>query len=41
VAGSIDLNGSAVDVLDLEKAIAASARIEMEENAVHPVEAVP
>jgi len=41
VAGCIDLNGAAVDVLDLEKAIAASARIEMEENAVHPVEAVP
>lgn len=39
VAGSIDLNGEQIDVLDLEKAIAASAR--MEEGASQPAEALP
>ena len=39
VTGSIDLNGEQIDVLDLEKAIAASARVE--EGASQPAEALP
>ena len=39
VTCSIDLNGEKIDVLDLEKAIAASARIE--QGASEPAEALP
>jgi len=39
VTGRIDLNGEQIDVVDLEKAIAASAR--MEEGASQPEEALP
>ena len=39
VTGTLDLNGEQIDVLDLEKAIAASARAEQETRV--PAEALP
>ncbi|HWX37906.1 MAG TPA: chemotaxis protein CheW [Candidatus Sulfotelmatobacter sp.] len=39
VVGCIDLNGEQIDVLDLEKAIATSARIE--DDSIQTVEALP
>jgi chemotaxis signal transduction protein len=39
VTGSIDLNGEQIEVVDLERAIAASAKVE--EGSSQPVEALP